>query len=349
MICCILNNTRLRMNQSPSSQIGNIIKKQPDSRTNTVAADSSSWNVSQIRALLDLPFNDLIYQAQFVHREHHEANLIQLSTLISIKTGGCSEDCGYCPQAARYHTGIDDQDMLSLDKVVTTAKAAKEQGASRFCMGAAWRGPKQRDIVKMTEIVSAVKALGLQTCATLGMLKPGQAEQLSQAGLDYYNHNLDTAPEFYGEVITTRDYQDRLDTLENVRRAGMYVCCGGIVGMGESRYERAGLIAQLANLDPYPESVPINNLVQVEGTPLYGTEALDPLEFVRTIAIARITMPKAMVRLSAGRSEMSEVVQALCFLAGANSIFYGDKLLTTGNPEVEQDKVLFRKLGLQSL
>lgn len=337
------------MNQSPSSQIGNIIKKKPNSRTNTVATDSSSWNVSQIRALLDLPFNDLIYQAQFVHREHHEANLIQLSTLISIKTGGCSEDCGYCPQAARYHTGIDDQDMLSLDKVVTTAKAAKEQGASRFCMGAAWRGPKQRDIVKMTEIVSAVKALGLQTCATLGMLKPGQAEQLSQAGLDYYNHNLDTAPEFYGEVITTRDYQDRLDTLENVRRAGMYVCCGGIVGMGESRYERAGLIAQLANLDPYPESVPINNLVQVEGTPLYGTEALDPLEFVRTIAIARITMPKAMVRLSAGRSEMSEVVQALCFLAGANSIFYGDKLLTTGNPEVEQDKVLFRKLGLQSL
>ena len=239
--------------------------------------------------------------------------------------------------------------MLSLDKVVTTAKAAKEQGASRFCMGAAWRGPKQRDIVKMTEIVSAVKALGLETCATLGMLKSGQAEQLSQAGLDYYNHNLDTAPEFYGEVITTRDYQDRLDTLENVRKAGMYVCCGGIVGMGESRYERAGLIAQLANLDPYPESVPINNLVQVEGTPLYGTEALDPLEFVRTIAVARITMPKAMVRLSAGRTEMSEVVQALCFLAGANSIFYGDKLLTTGNPEVEQDKVLFRKLGLQSL
>jgi biotin synthase len=239
--------------------------------------------------------------------------------------------------------------MLSLDKVVTTAKAAKEQGASRFCMGAAWRGPKQRDIAKMTEIVSAVKALGLETCATLGMLKPGQAEQLSKAGLDYYNHNLDTAPEFYGEVITTRDYQDRLDTLENVRRAGMYVCCGGIVGMGESRYERAGLIAQLANLDPYPESVPINNLVQVEGTPLYGTEMLDPLEFVRIIAVARITMPKAIVRLSAGRSEMSEVVQALCFLAGANSIFYGDKLLTTGNPEVEQDKILFKKLGLQSL
>ncbi|MEE8207333.1 MAG: biotin synthase BioB [Nitrosomonadaceae bacterium] len=337
------------MNQSQSSQIGNITKKQPDRRTNTAATDSSFWSVSQIEALLDLPFNDLIYQAQSVHRQHHEANTIQLSTLISVKTGGCSEDCGYCPQAARYHTGIENQDMLSLDKVVTTAKAAKEQGASRFCMGAAWRGPKQRDIAKMTEIVSAVKALGLETCATLGMLKPGQAEQLSKAGLDYYNHNLDTAPEFYGEVITTRDYQDRLDTLENVRRAGMYVCCGGIVGMGESRYERAGLIAQLANLDPYPESVPINNLVQVEGTPLYGTEMLDPLEFVRIIAVARITMPKAIVRLSAGRSEMSEVVQALCFLAGANSIFYGDKLLTTGNPEVEQDKILFKKLGLQSL
>ena len=337
------------MNQSQSSQIGNITKKQPDRRTNTAATDSSFWSVSQIEALLDLPFNDLIYQAQSVHRQHHEANTIQLSTLISVKTGGCSEDCGYCPQAARYHTGIENQDMLSLDKVVTTAKAAKEQGASRFCMGAAWRGPKQRDIAKMTEIVSAVKALGLETCATLGMLKPGQAEQLSKAGLDYYNHNLDTAPEFYGEVITTRDYQDRLDTLENVRRAGMYVCCGGIVGMGESRYERAGLIAQLANLDPYPESVPINNLVQVEGTPLYGTEMLDPLEFVRIIAVARITMPKAVVRLSAGRSEMSEVVQALCFLAGANSIFYGDKLLTTGNPEVEQDKILFKKLGLQSL
>ena len=337
------------MNQSQSSQIGNITKKQPDRRTNTAATDSSFWSVSQIEALLDLPFNDLIYQAQSVHRQHHEANTIQLSTLISVKTGGCSEDCGYCPQAARYHTGIENQDMLSLDKVVITAKAAKEQGASRFCMGAAWRGPKQRDIAKMTEIVSAVKALGLETCATLGMLKSGQAEQLSKAGLDYYNHNLDTAPEFYGEVITTRDYQDRLDTLENVRRAGMYVCCGGIVGMGESRYERAGLIAQLANLDPYPESVPINNLVQVEGTPLYGTEMLDPLEFVRIIAVARITMPKAIVRLSAGRSEMSEVVQALCFLAGANSIFYGDKLLTTGNPEVEQDKILFKKLGLQSL
>lgn len=349
MICFILNNTQNRMNQPPFNLLSNIIKKQLDQTTDTGVTALSSWGVSQIEALLDLPFNDLIYQAQFVHRQYHDANTVQLSTLISIKTGGCSEDCGYCPQAARYHTGIDNEDMLSLDKVVTAAKAAKKQGASRFCMGAAWRGPKQRDIVKMTEIISAVKALGLETCATLGMLKPGQAEQLSQAGLDYYNHNLDTAPEFYGEVITTRDYRDRLDTLECVRSAGMYVCCGGIVGMGESRNARAGLIAQLVNLNPHPESVPINNLVQVEGTPLYGTEALDPFEFIRTVAAARITMPKAMVRLSAGRSEMSEVVQALCFLAGANSIFYGDKLLTTGNPEVEQDKVMFKKLGLQSL
>jgi biotin synthase len=239
--------------------------------------------------------------------------------------------------------------MLSLDKVVSAAKEARGQGASRFCMGAAWRGPKQRDIEKITEIISAVKGLGLETCATLGMLKPGQAEQLSDAGLDYYNHNLDTAPEFYGEVITTRAYQDRLNTLDSVRSAGMHVCCGGIVGMGESRNARAGLIAQLANLNPYPESVPVNKLVQVKGTPLYGTDELDSFEFIRTIAAARITMPKAMVRLSAGRSEMSEEVQALCFLAGANSIFYGDKLLTTGNPEAEQDKIMFRKLGLQSL
>lgn len=337
------------MIQTPFSRLGNITKKKSDCSIRASGADSVLWNVSQIEILLDLPFNDLVYQAQFAHRQHHKSNAIQLSTLISVKTGGCSEDCGYCPQAARYHTEIEDQDMLSLDKVVTTAKVAKEKGASRFCMGAAWRGPKQRDIEKMTKIISAVKALGLETCATLGMLKSGQAEQLSQAGLDYYNHNLDTSPEFYDEIITTREYQDRLDTLENVRRAGMHVCCGGIVGMGESRHERAGLIAQLANLNPYPESVPINNLVQIEGTPLYGTEALDPLEFVRTIAAARITMPKSMVRLSAGRSEMSEVVQALCFLAGANSIFYGDKLLTTENSDVDQDKVLFKKLGLQPL
>ena len=337
------------MNQQQSNHTNSITKKQLAQNASKEADTLESWSISQIEELLNLPFNDLIYQAQLVHRKYHDANKVQLSTLVSVKTGGCSEDCGYCPQAARYHTEVDDEDMLSLDKVVSAAKDARGQGASRFCMGAAWRGPKQRDIEKITEIISAVKGLGLETCATLGMLKPGQAEQLSDAGLDYYNHNLDTAPEFYGEVITTRAYQDRLNTLDSVRSAGMHVCCGGIVGMGESRNARAGLIAQLANLNPYPESVPVNKLVQVKGTPLYGTDELDSFEFIRTIAAARITMPKAMVRLSAGRSEMSEEVQALCFLAGANSIFYGDKLLTTGNPEAEQDKIMFRKLGLQSL
>lgn len=317
--------------------------------SDVISIKPSAWTVAQIEALLDLPFSDLIHRAQLIHRQYHDANAVQLSTLISVKTGGCPEDCGYCPQAARYHTSVEDQEMLSLTEVIDTARAAKAQGASRFCMGAAWRGPKQRDIGKISEMISSVKALGLETCATLGMLKQGQAEQLRQAGLDYYNHNLDTAPEFYGEVITTRDYQDRLDTLEQVRAAGMNVCCGGIVGMGESRQARAGLIAQLANLKPYPESVPINNLVQVAGTPLHGTEALDHFEFVRTIAAARIAMPKAMVRLSAGRQEMSEAVQALCFLAGANSIFYGEKLLTTGNPESQRDDNLFKKLGIHSI
>lgn len=345
------------MNQLISGMTANAdnvspVEKYPNGVTGsltTVVAGSPHWDVSRIEALLDLPFNDLIHHAQSVHRQYHDANIVQLSTLISVKTGGCPEDCGYCPQAARYHTNVENQGMLSLEEVVAAAGAAKAQGASRFCMGAAWRGPKQRDIEKMTEMVSAVKALGLETCTTLGMLKPGQAEQLKQAGLDYYNHNLDTAPEFYGEIITTRNYQDRLNTLEKVRGAGINVCCGGIVGMGESRHARAGLIAQLANLDPYPESVPINHLVQVEGTPLHGTAALDPLEFVRTIAAARITMPKAMVRLSAGRQKMSDAVQALCFLAGANSIFYGDKLLTTGNPEAERDKALLEKLGLRAM
>lgn len=307
------------------------------------------WNVAEIIALLDMPFNDLLYRAQTVHRQHHDPNGVQLSTLISVKTGGCPEDCGYCPQAARYHTGVENQAMLSIDEVMTAASAAKAKGASRFCMGAAWRGPKQRDIEQLTEMIRAVKSLGMETCATLGLLKPGQAQQLGEAGLDYYNHNLDTAPEFYEEIITTRQYQDRLDTLQEVRDAGINVCCGGIVGMGETRESRAGLIAQLANLNPYPESVPINHLVQVKGTPLYGTEALDPLEFVRTIAAARITMPKAMVRLSAGRQEMSDAVQALCFLAGANSIFYGDKLLTTSNPETDRDRALLDKLGLHVL
>jgi biotin synthase len=307
------------------------------------------WHINEIQALLDMPFNDLIFQAQQVHRKFHAVNAVQLSTLISVKTGGCPEDCGYCPQAARYHTSVENQDMLSVDDVVAAAAAAKAQGATRFCMGAAWRGPKQRDIEKVTAMICAVKDLGMETCATLGMLKPGQAKQLGDAGLDYYNHNLDTSPDYYNEVITTRQYQDRLNTLQEVRNAGINVCCGGIVGMGETREARAGLIAQLANLDPYPESVPINHLVQVEGTPLHGTAKLDPFEFVRTIAAARVTMPKAMVRLSAGRREMSEAIQALCFLAGANSIFYGDKLLTTGNPEVQQDQLLFEKLGIQSL
>ncbi len=304
------------------------------------------WTVAQILELFELPFSDLIHRAQTVHRENFDPNAVQVSTLLSIKTGGCSEDCGYCPQAARYHTGVENEDLMQLDEVLAAAKAAKESGASRFCMGAAWRGPKQRDLEPVLKMIEEVKALGLETCATLGMLKEGQAEQLKEAGLDYYNHNLDTAPEFYGDVITTRTYQDRLDTLERVRDADINVCCGGIIGMGESRNQRAGLIAQLANMDRPPESVPINLLTQVEGTPLHGTDELDPIEFVRTIAAARITMPKSYVRLSAGRQSMHEGIQALCFIAGANSIFYGEKLLTTGNPEAEADKQLFAKLGL---
>jgi biotin synthase len=311
------------------------------------------WSVDAINALFNLPFADLIHRAQTIHRANHDANKVQLSTLLSIKTGGCPEDCGYCPQAARYHTGVENEAMLDVAEVVATAKLAKENGASRFCMGAAFRGPKQRDLNPILDMVREVKALGLETCCTLGMLKDGQAEQLKQAGLDYYNHNLDTAPEFYGEVITTRDYQDRLDTLDRVRGAGVNVCCGGIVGMGESQRERAGLIAQLGNMEPHPESVPINYLVQVEGTPLHekmqGEATLDWTDFVRTIAVARITMPSSFVRLSAGRQEMNEATQAMCFLAGANSIFYGEKLLTTGNPDVERDRALFTKLGIAPL
>ncbi len=312
-------------------------------------ADTTHWTVAAIEALFALPFNDLLFRAQQVHRVHFDPNAVQLSTLLSIKTGGCAEDCGYCPQAARYHTGVENQDMLSVDEVVAAARAAREHGATRFCMGAAWRGPKQRDLDKVVAMVKAVRGLGMETCATLGMLKPGQADQLRDAGLDYYNHNIDTSADNYKNVITTRDYEDRIDTLEQVRDAGLHVCCGGIVGMGETRKSRATLIAQLANLNPYPESVPINNLVQVPGTPLHGTEALDTLEFVRTIACARITMPKAMVRLSAGRQEMGDAIQALCFLAGANSIFYGEKLLTTGNPDVKNDQALFARLGLQPM
>lgn len=324
------------------------INEQPAHRAD-IPAGASRWTVAAIEAMFALPFNDLLFRAQQVHREHFDPNAVQLSTLLSIKTGGCSEDCGYCPQAARYQTGVENEETLSVDAVVAAARAAREQGATRFCMGAAWRSPKQRDLDKVIAMVKAVRELGMETCATLGMLKDGQAAQLRDAGLDYYNHNIDTAADFYPEVITTRDYADRIDTLAQVRDAGLHVCCGGIVGMGETRAARAALIAQLANMDPYPESVPINNLVQVPGTPLHGTAALDPLEFVRTIACARITMPRAMVRLSAGRQEMGDAVQALCFLAGANSIFYGEKLLTTGNPDVENDRALFSRLGLKPL
>jgi biotin synthase len=308
-----------------------------------------AWSVEAIEALYALPFNDLLFRAQTVHRAHFDANAVQLSTLLSIKTGGCPEDCGYCPQAARYHTGVENEALMSIDDVVAAARCAREKGATRFCMGAAWRGPKQRDLDCVLDMVKAVRALGMETCATLGMLKPGQAEQLKAAGLDYYNHNIDTSAEFYGAIVRTRTQDQRYDTLDAVREAGLHVCCGGIVGMGETRRTRAALIAQLANMDPYPESVPINNLVQVEGTPLAGAEPLDPFEFVRTVACARITMPKAVVRLSAGRQDMPEAIQALCFLAGANSIFYGEKLLTTGNPQAEKDAALFARLGLKAM
>ena len=307
------------------------------------------WTRAEILALLDLPFADLLARAQGVHRLHHDPNAVQVSTLLSIKTGGCPEDCAYCPQAARYATGVNAEKLMSLDAVLAKAQAAKAAGATRFCMGAAWRSPKDRDIPKVAAMVSAVKALGMETCATLGMLSEPQAHALRHAGLDYYNHNLDSAPEFYEEIIHTREYQDRLDTLGHVRDAGLKTCCGGIVGMGESREQRAGLLHALATLPAHPDSVPINRLVQVAGTPLAGTKTLDPFEFVRTIAAARIAMPKSMVRLSAGRAEMSDELQALCFLAGANSIFHGEKLLTTGNPDVERDRALFERLGIHAL
>ncbi len=306
-----------------------------------------SWTAEQVQALFDLPFNDLVFRAQTVHRAHFDPNAVQLSALLSIKTGGCSEDCGYCSQSARYETPVERERLLDVEEVVAAARAARESGATRFCMGAAWGGPKDRDLEPVVEMVRQVKALGLETCVTLGMLREGQAERLRAAGLDYYNHNLDTAREFYGQVISTHGYDDRLDTLSKVRGAGIHVCCGGIVGMGETRRVRARLIAELAGLDPQPESVPINMLVKVPGTPLEKEAGLDPLEFVRTIAVARITMPAAHVRLSAGRRELGEGIQALCFLAGANSIFYGDRLLTTGNPEAEADQRLFDKLGLR--
>ena len=306
------------------------------------------WTVSAVQALLERPLMDLLFEAQTVHRQHFPEGDIELATLLSVKTGGCSENCGYCPQAAQYDTGVKASKLMAVDEVVRAAQAAKDAGATRFCMGAAWRAPKDRDVEKVAELVEAVKGLGLQTCATLGMLEAHQAQQLKAAGLDFYNHNLDTAPEYYGAVVDTRTYQDRLDTLAHVRGAGISVCCGGIVGMGEAPVHRAGLIAQLANLNPYPESVPINNLVRVPGTPLADADPIDPIDFVRVIAVARITMPQARVRLSAGRQQLGEAVQALCFMAGANSIFYGDKLLVTGNPDVDADRKLLHKLGLKA-
>ncbi|KGQ48659.1 biotin synthase [Gallibacterium anatis 10672-6] len=304
------------------------------------------WSVCKVEALFETPFLDLIYRAAQVHRENFNPQTIQLSTLMSIKTGGCPEDCGYCPQSARYQTGVQKEELLDIEDIVAKAKIAKERGAGRFCMGAAWRGPKPKDIEKVSAIIKAVKELGLETCGTFGLLQDGMAEQLKEAGLDYYNHNIDTDPEHYKEVISTRRFDDRINTLGKVRKAGLKVCCGGIVGMNETRKERAGLIASLANLDPQPESVPINQLVKVEGTPMMEAEELDWTEFVRTVAVARITMPNSYVRLSAGRHKMPEAMQALCFMAGANSIFYGDKLLVTGNNEEDHDQMLMAKLDL---
>ncbi len=307
----------------------------------------SNWSLAEVTALHALPFADLIFHAQSIHRRHFDPNEVQVSTLLSIKTGACPEDCAYCPQSVRYDTGLERESLMDPGTVIERARAAKANGATRFCMGAAWRSPKDRDLDAVAEMVSGVRDLGLETCATLGMLTAAQAQRLKDAGLDYYNHNLDTSENFYGEIITTRTYQDRLDTLAAVRDAGIHVCCGGILGMGENASDRVALLHTLATLDPHPESVPINNLVQVEGTPLAGTAPLDPIEFVRIIALARILMPRAHVRLSAGRSAMSDEMQALCFLAGANSIFYGEKLLTTGNPDSASDHALFGRLGIR--
>ena len=319
----------------------------PQRKPSVAPSAPARWSVDTIEALFNLPFPELMHRAQTIHRESFDPTRIEFATLLSVKTGGCEEDCGYCPQAARYDTGVEASKLMEPAAVLTAAKAAQAAGATRFCMGAAWRSPKDRDIEKVAELVRTVKALGLETCATLGMLEDGHAQTLQKAGLDYYNHNLDSAPDFSSDIITTRVYQDGLDTLARVRSAGVKVCCGGIVGMGETRRQRAGLVAELANLTPYPESVPINNLVKVEGTPLANQADLDPFEFVRTIAVARITMPTARVRLSAGRQQMGDGMQALCFLAGANSIFYGDKLLTTGNPDTMADVTLLARLGME--
>jgi biotin synthase len=305
------------------------------------------WLLSEVEALFKLPFMDLVFEAQRIHRANHEPNTVQTSTLLSIKTGACPEDCGYCPQSVRYETGVGREALMEVAAVRESAQRARAAGATRFCMGAAYRSPKAKDIVVIAQMIREVRAAGLETCATLGMLTPDQAQELKEAGLDYYNHNLDTSPEYYGEIITTRTYQDRLDTLGAVRDAGLKVCCGGIVGMGESSKDRASLLLTLANLPEHPESVPINQLVKVPGTPLHGAADVDPFDFIRTIAVARLLMPRSHVRLSAGRQEMSDEMQALCFLAGANSIFYGEKLLTTGNPDVERDRQLFARLGLK--
>ncbi len=307
------------------------------------------WTVAEIEALFQLPFADLLFRAQEVHRANFDPNAVQRSTLLSIKTGGCSEDCGYCSQAARYDTGLERERLLAIEEVVEAAKAAKARGSSRFCMGAAWRGPKDKDMDALSEMIREVKALGMEACVTLGMLKDGQAEKLKDAGLDYYNHNLDTAPEFYGQVITTHTQKDRFDTISKVREAGIHVCSGGIVGMGETGKSRAALIAELANMAPPPDSVPINNLVPMPGTPMADADPIDPLDFIRTIAAARITMPGSYVRLSAGRQQMSDEMQALCFLAGANSIFYGERLLTSGNADADADDQLFQRLGIKAV
>jgi biotin synthase len=314
--------------------------------TDLVQPIRHDWTLAEIKALFELPFNDLLFQAQSIHRRHFDANAVQISTLLSIKTGACPEDCSYCPQSARYDTGLERERLLPLEEVRQAAMNAKANGASRFCMGAAWRNPTDKNLDKVIEMISVVRDLGLESCVTLGMLTRDQSRKLKDAGLDYYNHNLDTSPDYYREIITTRTYQDRLDTLENVRAEDINVCCGGIIGMGEKPMDRAELLRQLANLPEHPQSVPINLLVQVENTPLYGTDKLDPIDFVRCIAVARVMMPKSVVRLSAGRTDMSEEMQALCFLAGANSIFYGDMLLTTPNPEENVDSDLFAKLGI---
>ena len=306
----------------------------------------TDWTSEEVQALFAQPFNDLLFQAQSVHRANFDPNTVQVSTLLSIKTGACPEDCKYCPQSNRYDTGLEKEKLMEVEKVLAEARAAKASGTTRFCMGAAWRSPKKKDMPYVTAMVKGVKEMGLETCMTLGMLTGDQAAELADAGLDYYNHNLDTSEDYYGDIITTRTYQDRLDTIDNVRGAGINVCCGGIVGMGEEETDRAKLLQALANMSPQPESVPINQLVQVEGTPLEGIEELDPIEFVRTIAVARVLMPESHVRLSAGRSDMSDEMQALCFLAGANSIFYGDQLLTTENPKESADHRLFERLGL---